>query len=44
VLGVTALSSTLRGAADLAYGVCERIGCASRYFRRDIGARQLNRR
>jgi phosphoribosylamine--glycine ligase len=44
VLGVTALASTLRGAADLAYGVCERIGCASRYFRRDIGARQLNRR
>ncbi len=44
VLGVTALASTLRGAADLAYGVCQRIGCASRYFRRDIGARQLNRR
>ncbi|MFM7751178.1 MAG: phosphoribosylamine--glycine ligase, partial [Opitutaceae bacterium] len=44
VLGVTALASTLRGAADLAYGVCERIACASRYFRRDIGARQLNRR
>ena len=36
--------AALRGAADLAYGVCERIGCASRYFRRDIGARQLNRR
>ena len=44
VLGVTALASTLRGAADLAYGVCERIDCSSRYFRRDIGARQLNRR
>lgn len=44
VLGVTALASTLRGAADLAYGVCDRIACVSRYFRRDIGSRQLNRR
>ena len=44
VLGVTALAPTLRRAADLAYGVCDQIGCASKYFRRDIGARQLNRR
>ena len=44
VLGVTVLAPTLRGAADLAYAVCEQIGCASKYFRRDIGARQLNRK
>ncbi len=44
VLGVTAVASTLRAAADLAYATCDRIGCASRYFRRDIGARQLSRR
>jgi len=43
VLGVTALGATLRAAADRAYEVCERIECASKYFRRDIGARQLNR-
>ncbi len=43
VIGVTALAPTLRGAADLAYAVCDEIGCASKYFRRDIGARQLAR-
>ena len=43
VLGVTALAPTLRGAADRAYAVCGQIQCASKYFRRDIGARQLNR-
>lgn len=44
VLGVTALGSTLRDAANKAYAVCREIGCASKYYRRDIGARQLNRR
>jgi phosphoribosylamine--glycine ligase len=44
VLGVTALAPSLRGAADLAYGVCAQLECASKYYRRDIGARQLNRR
>lgn len=44
VLGVTALAPTLRAAADQAYAVCDQIICASKYFRRDIGARQLNRR
>ena len=44
VLGVTALAPTLRAAADRAYAVCDQIECASKYFRRDIGARQLNRR
>jgi len=43
VLGVTALGSTLREAADRAYEACENIQCASKYFRRDIGARQLRR-
>ncbi|HUR59922.1 MAG TPA: phosphoribosylamine--glycine ligase [Opitutaceae bacterium] len=44
VLGVTALAPTLRAAADAAYAACEQIQCASKVFRRDIGARQLNRR
>lgn len=44
VLGVTALAPTLREAADRAYAACDALQCASKYFRRDIGARQLNRR
>lgn len=43
VLGVTALAPDLRGAADKAYAVCDAIDCSSKVFRRDIGARQLNR-
>ncbi|MCW5548197.1 MAG: phosphoribosylamine--glycine ligase [Opitutaceae bacterium] len=43
VLGVTALGATLRDAARDAYAVCDAIRCGSKYFRRDIGARQLNR-
>ena len=43
VLGVTALAGTLREAADRAYAVCEQITCASKYYRRDIGQRQLER-
>jgi phosphoribosylamine--glycine ligase len=43
VLGVTALAPTLQEAADRAYAVCNQIQFASKYFRRDIGARQLNR-
>jgi phosphoribosylamine---glycine ligase len=43
VLGVTALAPTLREAADRAYAACETIQCVSKYYRRDIGARQLNR-
>ena len=43
VLGVTALAATLREAADRAYAVCEAIECRAKYFRRDIGARQLHR-
>ncbi|PTX92565.1 phosphoribosylamine--glycine ligase [Opitutus sp. ER46] len=44
VLGVTALAPTLPEAAARAYAACDAIQCASKYFRRDIGARQLNRR
>ncbi len=44
VLGVTALASTLREAANRAYAMCDQIQCASKYHRRDIGAKQLNRR
>ena len=43
VLGVTALAPTLREASERAYAVCDQIKCASKYYRRDIGARQLNR-
>ena len=43
VLGVTALAPTLQAAADRSYGVCEAIRCASKYYRRDIGAKQLRR-
>lgn len=43
VLGVTAVAASLPGAAAKAYGVCESIRFASKYYRRDIGARQLRR-
>jgi phosphoribosylamine--glycine ligase len=44
VLGVTALAPTLREAADRAYAACDAIQCDAKYYRRDIGARQLNRK
>ena len=46
VLGVTSLAPTLREAADRAYAACEKITFAhgNHYYRRDIGAKQLNRR
>ena len=43
VLGVTALGPSLAAAAASAYAVCDQIVCASKVFRRDIGARQFNR-
>ncbi len=45
VLGVTAFGSTLREAADRAYAACARISFArdNHYYRRDIGAKQLQR-
>ncbi|QYM79935.1 phosphoribosylamine--glycine ligase [Horticoccus luteus] len=44
VLGVTAIAPTLEKAAADAYAVCAAIECRSKYYRRDIGARQLHRR
>jgi phosphoribosylamine--glycine ligase len=44
VLGVTALAPTLREAATHAYAACDQIRWANKYYRRDIGAKQLNRR
>ena len=43
VLGVTSLGPTLREAAARAYAACDRIEWANKYFRHDIGAKQLNR-
>lgn len=43
VLGVTATAPSLGEAAAAAYAACESIQCASKYYRRDIGARQLRR-
>jgi phosphoribosylamine---glycine ligase len=43
VLGVTAVADTLREAADRCYAVCGQIRCPSKYYRSDIGARQLRR-
>jgi len=44
VLGVTALAPTLREAASRAYAACAKIQCESKYYRHDIGAKQLNRK
>jgi len=44
VLGVTALAPTLAEAAARAYAACDAVPWPNKYFRRDIGARQLNRR
>jgi phosphoribosylamine--glycine ligase len=43
VLGVVAMGPTLGEAAKRAYSVCEQIDCPSKYYRRDIGARQIGR-
>ncbi len=43
VLGVTASAPTLQAAADLAYATCDAITWPAKYYRRDIGARQLKR-
>lgn len=43
VLGVTGQAATLQGALDQAYRVCHQIQWAQKYFRRDIGHRQLKR-
>ncbi len=43
VLGVTAFAPTLKEAAARAYAVCEQIRWPGKYYRRDIGVRQLTR-
>jgi phosphoribosylamine--glycine ligase len=43
VLSVTATAQSLQAAADAAYKACEAIKCPSKYYRRDVGARQLRR-
>jgi phosphoribosylamine--glycine ligase len=43
VLGVAAAGNTLAEAAALAYATCESIHFESKYYRRDIGTRQLKR-
>jgi phosphoribosylamine--glycine ligase len=43
VLGVCARGATLRAAAGRAYALCDQLHFDAKYFRRDIGARQLNR-
>lgn len=43
VLGVSAQAKDLQSAADLAYSVCDQIAYSGKYYRRDIGHRELNR-
>jgi phosphoribosylamine--glycine ligase len=43
VLGVVATAPSLREAAARAYDACGAIRCSSKYYRHDIGARQLRR-
>ncbi len=43
VLGVTALGSDLSKASQKAYALCDRIDFKSKYLRRDIGAKELER-
>lgn len=43
VLGVTAVAASLQAAASRAYEACDSILCTAKYYRRDIGARQLRR-
>lgn len=44
VLGVTGRAGSLKEAAAKAYALCGEIRCSSKYYRNDIGAKQLNRR
>lgn len=44
VLGVTALGADLKTAADKAYALCEKVDFKSKYLRRDIGFKELNRK
>ena len=42
VLGVTALGDTLHDAITNAYSATDKINCASKYYRKDIGRKGLN--
>ena len=41
MLGVVSVAPTLRAAAERAYAACDQIDWPNKYYRRDIGARQL---
>jgi phosphoribosylamine--glycine ligase len=41
VLGVVSVAPSLRAAAERAYAACDQIDWPNKYYRRDIGARQL---
>ncbi len=43
VMGVTGLGANLEEAAKKAYDLCDQVGFESKYLRRDIGAKELNR-
>ena len=43
VLGIVSMGDTLEEAADKAYQVCDAVEWENKYFRRDIGHRQLKR-
>ena len=43
VLGISGQAPTLQQAAALAYGVCDQVQFDSKFLRRDIGHRELNR-
>lgn len=43
VLSISAQAPTLQEAAEIAYLVCDQVEFAAKYFRRDIGHRELNR-
>ncbi|OUW16647.1 MAG: phosphoribosylamine--glycine ligase, partial [Opitutales bacterium TMED158] len=43
VLGITALGADLQEASDKAYALTERVDFPSKYLRRDIGGKELNR-
>lgn len=43
VLGITAEGPSLAEAAARAYAACEKVDCRSKYYRNDIGAKQLKR-
>ncbi|HAV12401.1 MAG TPA: phosphoribosylamine--glycine ligase, partial [Opitutae bacterium] len=44
VLSVSSQAPSLKEAAELAYSVCDQVNFESKYLRRDIGHRELNRK